>query len=155
LRGELANKVSGYRVRPREGWLKIAGKKVIPVDIMMESHDRLVLIEIESHRQDPSNNIAKIPFWLKHDPVDNEVVIIQLFSPFYDKHRVKKKVSEELGKLIMEKFEGKVRYESMSFSPEFGFEQFEEVYLEPDDNRHRMNTLIQKTAERIIKLLSS
>ena len=153
LRKELASKARSYHVRPKEGWLKIAGKMVIPVDIVMKSHGRLVLIEIESHRQDPSNNIAKIPFWLKHCPVDNEILVIQLFSPFYDKHKTKRGISEELGKLIMDAFQGKVRYKSMSFSPKLSFEQFEEVYRHPDDNRYRMSTLIRKTGERIIELL--
>lgn len=155
LRSELAKRVKNYRVYSREGWLKIRGEKVIHVDIMMESGRRLVLVEIESHRQDPSNNIAKIPFWLKHDPVDKEVVVIQMFSPFYDKHKVKKGISEELGKLIMEKFEGKVQYKSIPFCPESSFEQFEEVYQNPIENEDTMNTLVKKTAEKVSQLLKT
>ena len=84
--------------------MKIEGKSLIPVDIMMESRRKRVLIEIESHRQDPSNNIAKIPFWLKRNPPKKKLLIIQLFSPFYEKHKLKRQISQELGTLIMEKF---------------------------------------------------
>lgn len=153
LRSELVEKMRSYQVYCREGWLKIKGQRVIPIDIMMESNGRLVLLEIESHRQDPSNNIAKIPFWLKRNPVDKKILVIQLFSPFYDKHKIKKGVSEELGKLIMERFKGKVHYRSMSFHPKLSFERFEAIYEKPLHNKKSMDIMIKETAEQIVKML--
>jgi len=154
LISELKNKVKTYRVYQKERWLTIKGKRVVLVDIFMESTKRLVLIEIESHRQDPSNNIAKILFWLKHHHlIDKEILVIQLFSPFYHKHKVKREISEELGKLIMEKFRGKVVYKSLLFSPKFNFNKFEKIYSDPNNNEKWIKILSQETAESIVKLL--
>ena len=146
--------VKGCQVS-KEGWLKIEGKSLIPVDIMMESRRKRVLIEIESHRQDPSNNIAKIPFWLKRNPPKKKLLIIQLFSPFYEKHKLKRQISQELGTLIMEKFGDDLAYKSISFQPKLSFEEFNVVYDAPEKNRELMEMLIQKTSEKIVELLSS
>lgn len=153
LRVELAKRVKGYRVHPSEEWLKINGKKVIPVDITLRSAERLVLVEIETHRQDPSNNIAKIPFWLEQNPIKEQLLIIQLFSPYYDKHKIKRGISEKLGKLIMERYADRLLYKSIPFRPELSFEEFESVYNNPAKNEDSLNTLVKNTAEKIIELL--
>jgi len=155
LRKELARKVMEYRVFPGEEWLKIRGKKAIPVDIALRLGERFVLLEIESHRQDPSNNIAKIPFWLERNPVKERLLIIQLFSPFYDKHKIKRGISEALGKLIMEKYPDRLLYRSLSFQPKLSFEDFEKVYDNPAKNADTLSRLVKKTAERIVELLSA
>ena len=98
LRSKLKEKMEGYKVYSREGWLRIDGKRVVPVDIMIESQNKLILLEIESHREDPVNNIAKIPYWLKRNPIARKILVIQLFSPFYEKHKIRRVFRRNLAK---------------------------------------------------------
>ncbi len=153
LRGELRRRIRGYEVHSVEEWLKVNGERVVPVDISLKSAERLVLIEIESHRQDPSNNIAKIHFWLEQTAIEKKLLVLQLFSPFYQKHRIKRKVSEKLGNLIMERYTGLLLYKPLSFQPELSLEEFENVYKNPVKSNKILKMLVKNTAKRIIKLL--
>jgi hypothetical protein len=65
LRNELKILTDNYTIHPKEKWLNIDNQRVVPVDIFLESVNKSVIIEIESHRQDPSNNIAKILYWFE------------------------------------------------------------------------------------------
>lgn len=75
-----------------------------PVDFAIETRDKLFLIEIEMHRADPSNNIAKIAYCLEQ--LRKEAIIIQWFSPYYkkrtnDSDKAKKVLAEYLGKKLL------------------------------------------------------
>lgn len=56
---------------------ELSGSNIIraPVDFAVENRDKLFLIEIEMHRADPSNNIAKIAYCLEN--LKKEAIVIQ------------------------------------------------------------------------------
>jgi hypothetical protein len=139
-------------VYPRERWLSIEGERVIPVDIALESEDRIIFIEIESRREDPSNNVAKIPYWLEHSSTIKKVIMIQLFSAHYEGHRIKREVAEYLGNIMMEKYAENFVYQaiSMKMSPK----DFDVVYDKPVENEATIISMAQKNAERIVEWLT-
>jgi len=152
LRDELSNRVKDYNVYARERWLSIEGKRVIPVDIVLESEDRLILVEIESHRADPSNNVAKIPYWLEHSAEKKKVIMIQLFSSYYEKHRLKRDIAEHLGKILMEKYTDNFVYKAISMK--MSFEEFERVYNKPVVNETTIIVMAQENTEKIVEWLA-
>lgn len=78
---------------------------IAPIDIIiMQDQKKWVLIELEIHRADPSNNIAKIAYWLSCPGKDYDITVIQVFSPHYNGKtgfKAKRKVSEHLGNLLV------------------------------------------------------
>jgi hypothetical protein len=56
-----------------------------PVDLYNKnSKGEEFIIELEIRRADPSNNIAKIGYWLE-EAKDRVVSVIQVFTPYYDR----------------------------------------------------------------------
>ena len=76
-----------------------------PVDIMINKSCTKYLVELEIHRADPSNNIAKIAYWLESNP-DINVEVIQVFSPYYLQRNgnpsAKMKLAKFLGQRLIE-----------------------------------------------------
>jgi replicative DNA helicase len=76
-----------------------------PVDFYIKEHEQIFLVEFEIHRADPSNNLAKIAYWLEKEKPSEDVNVIQCFSPHYDTRKgynAKRKLSEFLGKKLIE-----------------------------------------------------
>jgi len=145
LRDELSKRIKGYEIYPRERWLSIEGKRVIPIDIALKSKDTQVFIEIESHRADPSNNVAKIPYWLQHNTEKKKVIMIQLFSSYYNRHKIKRAVAEHLGKLVMEKYVDLFVYKALSM--DISYEDFERVYNNPIVNEATIIIIAEENAD--------
>jgi len=50
-----------------------------PVDLYYQNPSgKEYLVELEIHRADPSNNIAKIAYWLRCDNDEREIVVIHV-----------------------------------------------------------------------------
>jgi hypothetical protein len=90
----------------------------VPVDLFLEFPTRRVIIEIEAHRADPSNNIAKVLYWYEHAELTSKISIIQLFSPYYKEHPMKRKISEYRGQILTERHPDAITYRSFSIRPE-------------------------------------
>ncbi len=103
-----------------------------PVDLyLVDDSNNLFLIELEIHRADPSNNIAKIAYWLENRHSYSNVIVIQVFSPYYLTRmgsKSKKVLSEYLGKNLVEIIHSQ-RYYSIS-SEVIGKKDFEKLYRE-------------------------
>lgn len=79
-----------------------------PVDFKIDLNDeKICLIEFEIHRADPSNNIAKISYWLNTKKPKIKVLVIQAFTPYFFKSDTKKKAkmvhAEHLGCTLISK----------------------------------------------------
>jgi hypothetical protein len=151
LRSELKSRIKDYVIPDKEDWLEVDGKPVLPVDITLESAEKMILIEIESHRQDPSNNVAKVLYWLRKEKPSKEIVLVQLFSPFYKEHGIKKAVSEELGAILEN--ECGASYRSVGFAPKVSSKEFDTVYRDPNGHTEEIGVLVEGTAKRLIELL--
>lgn len=109
---------------------ELGSKKIkTPVDIYLATQDREFLIELEIHRADPSNNIAKIAYWLHEDNTKRDITVIQFFSPFYmleSKTSAKMQESIYIGETLIEQIHGqKYHYITLDgYSPKL----FEKVY---------------------------
>ena len=55
---------------------------IAPIDIIItQDEKKWVRIELEIHRADPSNNIAKIAYWLSCPGKNYDITVIQVFTP--------------------------------------------------------------------------
>ena len=95
-----------------------------PVDFAIETRDRLFLIEIEMHRADPSNNIAKIAYCL--EKLRKDAIVIQWFSPYYKKRDSKL----DKAKKVLAKYLGRQLLGERYYPIEYNVEKldFEELY---------------------------
>ena len=147
------SRISAYNTL-KEKWQPDQGKRrLICIDVIMRGKDRVVVIEIESHRQAPSNNIAKIFYWLEIEPPEKPITIVQLFSPFYQKHKLKRAVSEKLGRLIEKEYSSKLIYRAVDFEPRKEFKEFKQIYDKPGEYEQAVKELAKRTSLKIKDLL--
>jgi len=135
-----------------------------PVDLFYhDENGRDYLIELEIHRADPSNNIAKIAYWLDKEQTKRNVTVIQFFSPHYKletKTSAKMEVSIYLGDtLIKKEYRQKYLYITLDrYTPE----RFETVYKEfPQDRnpsrqaKRSMKRMAEQIAYKIYEIITS
>ena len=101
-----------------------------PVDLILSGQNEMYLIEYEIHRADPSNNIAKISYWLHNEKPEQKITVIQVFTPHYismsGKKNAKAVLVEYLGRELIEKQYDK-RYRPI-YSKSLNRSDFEELY---------------------------
>jgi hypothetical protein len=100
-----------------------------PVDFCIKEHEQIFLVEFEIHRADPSNNIAKIAYWLEIENPNKKVNVIQCFTPHYNTRKgynAKRKLSEFLGKKLIE--EHYSQWYHCIFTDQLSKKQFNELY---------------------------
>lgn len=83
---------------------QVSNEKIkAPVDFVIKTEAKQFLIEIEMHRADPSNNIAKIAYCLEH--LKKDAIVIQWFSSNYkgraNSHKAKRVLAEYLGRQLL------------------------------------------------------
>ena len=79
----------------------------VAVDLEIMNPRKIFLVEYEIHRADPSNNIAKIAYWMQNEKPKQDVTVIQFFSPHYDLRKggksSKRVLAEYLGQELIKK----------------------------------------------------
>ncbi len=132
-----------------------------PVDLYIKTQDREYLIELEIHRADPSNNIAKIAFWLHEDNTKRQVTVIQFFSPFYKletKTSAKMQESTYIGEILIEQIHGQ-KYQFITLD-RYSPERFEKVYsgfpqkgTPSRKSKRSMKRMAKQVAEKIYEII--
>lgn len=131
-----------------------------PVDLMVKRQKRIYLIEYEIHRADPSNNVAKIAYWLYKEKPKEDVTVIQVLTPHYlnvsGKKNAKAVLAVFLGKQLIKKLHRK-RYSSI-YSKIFTKNEFEELYKSfPKNQTHspEVEDKIERFVEDIVEQVSN
>jgi hypothetical protein len=75
----------------------------------------------------------------------------QIFSPFYYKHPIKRKISEHLGKLISEKYAEIIAYNSFLIA--LDYEEFVRIYKKPREYNESITLMVKETAKEIINIV--
>jgi len=78
--------------------------------------------------------------------------MIQLFSAYYEKHKIKQAVSEQIGRLVMEKYADLFIYKSLSMN--VSYEDYERVYNNPIVSEATIIVMAQENVERIVDRLA-
>lgn len=74
-----------------------AGGQLIIFDLYLEG-ERICIIELELHRENPLHNVAKTLMWLNESFMPQEVTFVQIFdSGFYERHPLDKRLAIFLG----------------------------------------------------------
>ena len=109
------------------------------------------MIEIESHRRDPSNNVAKVIYWLRRENLSKNVLLVQLVSPFYREHPMKKAVPLELGKVLTEST--LASYKPVDFASKCSQKEFNEIYRHCAEYLEEISQLAEQSAKELVQLL--
>lgn len=141
---------------PVESEYELDGNNIkAPVDLYYKSSaGKEYLIELEIHRADPSNNIAKIAYILNNDETIRNISVIQVFSPQYQiasGTSAKMDVSQYLGKVLIDEKCG-LEYHPIELEG-YTREQFNKIYetfIPGQPSRRNVAELI-KMAEQIAK----
>lgn len=157
LNKELSGKVFNGEGKEHDLLREIDDEMRGPVDFFATTTDgkRTVIIELEIHREDPSNNVAKISFWCSKKRIENEVVFIQFFSPHY--RRANKKQTErglakqELALFLAKKLTNKIKYRFLTVEMEKG--DFEKIYNHVERNKEDFDKLVDLVSGSMVNIL--